>query len=96
MGRGGPVSWPLRSLDLNLLDFFFWRHMKSFVYETPVDSAQDLIARIVVAANKINTTPGIFERVRQLFLHRCELCNDTRGRHLCNFWYRSFAFPAQF
>ncbi|GBN03622.1 hypothetical protein AVEN_206132-1 [Araneus ventricosus] len=60
---------------------FFWGHMKSLVYETSVDSAEDLVARIVVAADKINTTPGIFERVRQSFLRRCELCNDTRGRY---------------
>lgn len=81
IGRGGPVAWPPRSPDLNPLDFFFWGHMKSLVYETPVDSAEDLVARIVVAADHINTTPGIFERVRQSFLRRCELCNDTRGRH---------------
>ncbi|GBO16455.1 hypothetical protein AVEN_183384-1 [Araneus ventricosus] len=61
--------------------FFFWGHMKSLVYETPVDLAEDLVARIAVAADKINTTPGIFLRVRQSFLRRCELCNDTRGRH---------------
>ncbi|GBM45707.1 hypothetical protein AVEN_14150-1 [Araneus ventricosus] len=79
--RGGPVAWPPRSPDLNPLDFFFWEHMKSLVYETPVNSAEDLVARIVVAADKINTTPGIFDRVRQLFLRRCELCNDTHGRH---------------
>ncbi|GBM65368.1 hypothetical protein AVEN_98192-1 [Araneus ventricosus] len=56
-------------------------HMKSLVHETPVNSAADLVARIAVAADKFNTTPGIFERVRQSFLRRCELCNDTRGRH---------------
>ncbi|GBM72035.1 hypothetical protein AVEN_89792-1 [Araneus ventricosus] len=63
IGHGGTVAWPPRSSDLNPLDFFFWGHMKSLVYQTPVDSAEDLVARIVVAADKINTTPGIFERV---------------------------------
>ncbi|GBN01075.1 hypothetical protein AVEN_3628-1 [Araneus ventricosus] len=81
MGGGGPVAWPPRSPDLNPLDFFVWGQMTSLVYETPVDSAGDLLARIVVAADKIKTTPGIFDRVRQTFLRRCELCNDTRGRH---------------
>ncbi|GBM06815.1 hypothetical protein AVEN_173577-1 [Araneus ventricosus] len=71
-------TWPPRSTALNPLGFFFWGHTKSLVYETPVDSAEDLVARIVV--DKINTTPGILERVRQSFLRRCELCNDTRGR----------------
>ncbi|GBO37895.1 hypothetical protein AVEN_81984-1 [Araneus ventricosus] len=59
IGRGGPVAWPPRSSDLNPLDFFFWEHMKSLVYEMPVDSAEDLVARIVVVADKINTTPEI-------------------------------------
>ncbi|GBM48764.1 hypothetical protein AVEN_24952-1 [Araneus ventricosus] len=81
IGCGGPVAWHPRSPDLNPLDFFFWGHKKSLVYETPVDSAEDFVQRIVVATDKINTTPGIFERVRQSFLRRCELCNDTRGRH---------------
>ncbi|GBN20883.1 hypothetical protein AVEN_5412-1 [Araneus ventricosus] len=81
VGRGGPVAWPPRSPDLNPLDFFFWGHMKSLVCETPVDSAEDFVARIVVAADKINTTPGIFERVHWSCLRRCELRNDTHGRH---------------
>ncbi|GBM70951.1 hypothetical protein AVEN_95565-1, partial [Araneus ventricosus] len=51
--------------------------MKSLVYARPVDSAED----IVVAADKMNTPPGMFERVRQSFLRWCELCNDTRGCH---------------
>ncbi|GBN88525.1 hypothetical protein AVEN_69918-1 [Araneus ventricosus] len=51
--RGGPVAWPPRSPNLNPLDFFFWGHMKSLVYETRVDSAEDLVARIVVTADKV-------------------------------------------
>ncbi|GBM01265.1 hypothetical protein AVEN_170319-1 [Araneus ventricosus] len=62
-------------------ELFFWGHLKSLVYEMPVDLAEDLVGRIFVAADKINTTSGIFERVRQSFLRRCELCNDTRGRY---------------
>ncbi|GBM61807.1 hypothetical protein AVEN_80449-1 [Araneus ventricosus] len=81
IGSGGPVVWPPRSSDRNPLDFFLWGHIKSLVYETPVDSAEDLVAKIVVDADKINSTPGIFERVHQSFLRRCELCNDKRGRH---------------
>ncbi|GBM75445.1 hypothetical protein AVEN_182316-1 [Araneus ventricosus] len=72
---GSNVAWPPRSPDLNPLDFFFWGHMKSLVYEMPVNSAEDLIERTVVAADKINTKPAIFERARQSFLCRCELCN---------------------
>ncbi|GBN55522.1 hypothetical protein AVEN_39201-1 [Araneus ventricosus] len=83
--HGGPVAWPPRSLDINPLDVSFWGHMKSLVYQTPVDSAEYLVAIIVVAADKINITLGIFERVRQPFLRRYELCNDTRGRYFEHF-----------
>ncbi|GBL75441.1 hypothetical protein AVEN_63959-1 [Araneus ventricosus] len=79
--HGGPVAWPPCSPDLNPLDFFFWSHMKSLVYETSVDSAEDLVARTIAAGDKINATPGIFARLLQSFLRRCELCNETRGRH---------------
>ncbi|GFW05095.1 uncharacterized protein TNCV_598891 [Trichonephila clavipes] len=45
IGRGGPVRWPARSPDLSCLDFYFWGHMKSLVYDTPVDNAEELVAK---------------------------------------------------
>ena len=42
----------------------FFRRTKSFIYESPVDCANNLIARIVAAADKMNSIPGVFERVR--------------------------------
>ncbi|GFU49404.1 uncharacterized protein TNCV_2162011 [Trichonephila clavipes] len=63
------MAWSPRSPDLYPLDFFFWRQMNSLVYETSVNSAKDLVARIVVATDNINTTPGIFERSDWSRLH---------------------------
>jgi hypothetical protein len=37
IGRGGPVSWPARSPDLNPLDLLLWRHLKSLVYWAPIN-----------------------------------------------------------
>ena len=54
-----------RSPDLTCLDFFLWRHMKQLVYETVVETEEDLVARINVAAGTIADMPGIFERTRQ-------------------------------
>ncbi|GBM49481.1 hypothetical protein AVEN_142618-1 [Araneus ventricosus] len=51
--RGGPVHWPVRSPDLSCLDFFCWGQMKTLVYETPVDSVEDTVARISVDAGCI-------------------------------------------
>lgn len=46
IGRGGPVPWPARSPDLNPLDFCVLGFLKSLVYETPVDTEEELVARI--------------------------------------------------
>jgi hypothetical protein len=63
LGRDGPVAWPARSPDLTPLDFSLWGQIKSLVYETPVESVEDLIARITAAAEYIQTMPGIFHKV---------------------------------
>ncbi|EFN80983.1 hypothetical protein EAI_12191, partial [Harpegnathos saltator] len=31
MSRGGPITWPARSPDLNVLDYFVWGYVKSLV-----------------------------------------------------------------
>jgi hypothetical protein len=63
------------------LDFFLWGHIKSLVYETPVETQGELIARILAACLVVRQTPGIFERVRQNFLRRCTTCIEAGGRH---------------
>ncbi|GBM89233.1 hypothetical protein AVEN_45275-1 [Araneus ventricosus] len=70
IGRGGPVPWPPRSPDLSRLNYFLWEHLKSLVYANPVDSEEDLVARISIAAARVREIPGIFESERQS-LHRC-------------------------
>jgi hypothetical protein len=42
IGRNGPVLWPTRSTDLSPCDFFLWGHLKQIVYETPVNSVEEL------------------------------------------------------
>lgn len=81
IGRGGPVCWPPRSPDLSPIDFFVWGAMKNMVYETPVASAMDLVARISVAAANIRETPGIFQKVRLSMQRRCEACNLANGQN---------------
>ncbi|GBO28604.1 hypothetical protein AVEN_260365-1 [Araneus ventricosus] len=57
----------------NPCDFFLWGHLTLLIYGTPVDTPEDLIARIVVAAADIKSIPGISERVRESLLRRCRL-----------------------
>ncbi|GBO30895.1 hypothetical protein AVEN_259628-1 [Araneus ventricosus] len=47
-------------------------HLELLVYVTPVDTPEDLIAWMVVAAADIKSMPGIFERVRESFLRRLD------------------------
>ena len=49
-------------------EMFWLRHCVrsgDLVYETVVETEEDLVARITVAAGTIADMPGIFERTRQ-------------------------------
>lgn len=81
IGRNGPIAWPARSPDLTPLDFFLWGHMKTLVYDTPVESEMDLIGRVVAAAGDVADDQPMLSRVQQSFVKRCQLCIDTGGRH---------------
>ena len=81
IGRGGTVPWPPRSPDLTPLDFFLWGAMKELVYETPVDSEEDLVARIVDAAAQIAEKPNVFASVRESVHGRYEKCIEVHGGH---------------
>ncbi|KAJ4434316.1 hypothetical protein ANN_22871 [Periplaneta americana] len=45
-------------------------HEDFLVYETPVETAEDLVARVVVAAGEIADTPGVIEHVYQNIILR--------------------------
>lgn len=80
IGRGGPVPWPARSPDLSCLDFFLWGHLKSLMYETPIESAEELVARLSAAAGEVRDTSGVFQRVRESLLRRCTACIASNGQ----------------
>ena len=63
IGRRGPVAWPVRSPDLNPLDFHLWGHLKSIVYATSIENAEILRNRIEQGFRQIRETPGMIERV---------------------------------
>ncbi|GFX65103.1 hypothetical protein TNCV_452411 [Trichonephila clavipes] len=52
--------------------------MKSLVYETPVNSAEELVARISAAAGQIRNTPEMLSNVRRSMKRRCEACITMR------------------
>lgn len=82
IGRGGPVSWPARSPDLNPLDFWLWGHLKTLVYATPINDVQTLQERVVHACQHIREQAGVFQRVRDSLRRRAEACHATNGHHI--------------
>ncbi|GFU53978.1 uncharacterized protein TNCV_5057011 [Trichonephila clavipes] len=80
IGRGGPVTWPPRSPDISCSDLFFWGHIKSLVYESPVTSAEDLVARLSVAAGHVIDMPDVFSDLSRSMRRRCECCVTFGGR----------------
>jgi hypothetical protein len=58
---GGPIIWPLRSSDLTPLDSILWGYIQSLVYEFPVETQHNILARIAVAAGTIRKIPEIFQ-----------------------------------
>jgi hypothetical protein len=64
IGRGGPVAWPARSPDLNLLYFFLWGCMKSRVYHSSKPEAKH---RLVDAIDE--ATFGIRNKLRHMQWH---------------------------
>jgi len=79
IGRGGPIAWPPRSPDLTSLDFFLWGYLKNLVYATPVETVEQLQQRIFDSCRTIQNTAGIFERVRQSMVRRCNACIEAGG-----------------
>jgi hypothetical protein len=56
--RDGPVAWPPKLPDLTPMEFFLCGQIKNSIFTSPVDSEDDLIARIVKAAPTITQQPG--------------------------------------
>lgn len=84
IGRGNdaPVKWPARSPDLTPLDYFFWGHLKSIVYMTPVDNEEQLWQRIQDVTNNLRADEEVMQRVHFNFLRRIDLCIRANGGHI--------------
>jgi hypothetical protein len=81
-GRGGPVSWPARSPDLNPLDFWLWEHLKTSVCLLPINDLEILEQKAENAFQEIRVKPGIFDRLRTSVRRRAERCLEMNGNHI--------------
>lgn len=83
IGRGGPITWPPRSPDLNVLDFFVWGYVKSLIENYRNGTANEVREAIVAAFNTI--TPEMTHRATRNIIRRAELCIREGGRHFEQF-----------
>lgn len=79
MGRGGPITWPPRSPDLNVLDFFVWGYIKNFIEHRRDGTENEVREEIIAAFNTI--TPEMAHRATRNIIRRAQLCVQERGRH---------------
>ena len=82
MGHAGSVTWPPRSPDLNLLDFYLWGRLKMLVYATEIPNVAVLQQRIengcATVRNEVNRVCNIPRAVRRWAWHCVNL-------HECHF-----------
>ncbi|XP_024883365.1 uncharacterized protein LOC112462061 [Temnothorax curvispinosus] len=81
IGRESPISWPPKSQDLTPLDFYLWSTMKKKVYRTKVKSRDELMQRIINAAEEIKQNRQEILEMTNSILKRCTACIDVGGRY---------------
>lgn len=79
IGRGGPINWPARSPDLNVLDYFVWGYVKTAV-EYCRDGTEEQVREAILAAFNTITPDMAHDATRQI-VRRANLCLQVRGRH---------------
>ncbi|KAJ8885820.1 hypothetical protein PR048_012025 [Dryococelus australis] len=79
IGRGGPVSWPLRSLDLTPLDFFPMGYIKSLVYETPAKTEEELSLMSCLSMSHLDEPDMILSGVAPKISHVGIMPDDAAG-----------------
>ena len=77
--RGSPVPWQRDRPIFHARISFCGGHLKSLMYESPIESAEVLVARLSAAAGEVRDTPGVFQRVRESLLRRCTVCIASNG-----------------
>ncbi|GBN14053.1 hypothetical protein AVEN_109132-1 [Araneus ventricosus] len=79
IGYGCCIEWPLRSPDLNPLDFFLWGYIKERVYATPSPTLHELRNRITDAC--VSMSPAMLRNVQWEVHSRVQMCIVAKGHH---------------
>ena len=62
------------------VDYFLWGHIKNLVYETLVDSEEDLLVWVMAAADI--GLQGLGDHVYENMVHRYRVCVEAAGHHI--------------
>lgn len=81
IGPNGPWTWPPRSPDLTPADFHLWGRIKAQVYDTPVESEEDLLGRIRTAFRHLDPNE-IRRATTDEMNHRILQCLGQSGGHI--------------
>ena len=74
-------TWPPRSPDLTVCDFFLWGFVTDNVYVLPLPKTlPELWERINTAIG--NVTQDVLENVWREWKYRLDICRVTRGEHI--------------
>jgi len=84
IGRGGAQNLPLRSPDLNPLDYHVWGYMKAMVYARKLNTKEELFQRILSAARSINKA-AVLRKSTSSLVTRVRKCIQAEGRHFEQF-----------
>lgn len=83
IGSNGPVRWPPRSPCLNPLDYFLWGFAKNSIYNTPIESEEQLRDKIINFFRTID--PECIRRATSNMDQRTLLCINSDGGHFEQF-----------
>lgn len=87
IGRGAdaPIKWPARSPDLTPLDFTVWSYLKSRVYNTQIDTIEQLREKIDQEFTMLQNDEGILQGIQRSLKKRLRLCIRENGGHFEQF-----------
>lgn len=80
IGNNGPISWPARSPDLTIMDFFVWGYVKDKVYLSTTRDLEHLKEKITLACRSI--TPQMLSKAFTNSKKRFRMCVQEGGRHI--------------
>lgn len=78
------TAWPPRSPDLTPMDFYAWGFMKSYVYESKINTREELVQKIHEAGHAIRANLREID-ICAAVTRRANLCILKNGGHIENY-----------